>query len=245
MQNDILKRFTELSYRAEKIYSWVYSDFLDLQQQSILARSKISNYVLLGGYDGAERKIACFGSSFQNEQPPLPANWVKISPFSQKFADTFTHRDFLGALMNLGIERCVLGDLLLHENECYVFISESIVSYIIEALDCVRHTKVKCEIIPELPQIAIAQPQDTTVIAAANRADAIIASVYNISRNDALSLITSGKVFINSAQLMQNHKSLNENDIVSVRGYGRFIFSQVTDKNTRSGKLRIKIKKYT
>ena len=244
MQNDILKRFTELSFRSEKIYDYVFTEFLDMQQQSILRTSQINNYTLYGGYEDAERKISCFGGDYIYGDPSWPAVWIKISPLSQKFADVFTHRDFLGSLMNLGLERNVFGDLILYENECFVFMLENIAPYVVDTLQTVRKTKVKCQIIDNLPEIAISQPEEITIIAAANRADAIIASVYNLSRNDALSLISAGKVFINSVQLIQNHKPLNENDIVSTRGYGRFIFSQISDGTTRSGKLRIKIKKY-
>ncbi|MBR6533963.1 MAG: hypothetical protein IKT65_00170 [Clostridia bacterium] len=247
MQNNniIIKRFEELSNRCEKIYSVVFSDFLDLQMQSLLLKSGIPFSRLCGGYDGAERKIAVFGEEYlYGQELELPAVWLNISPIAPKFADTLTHRDYLGALINTGIERDVLGDLIIHENTCFVFIMENMAQYVISELETVKNTKVKCTTVDALPPFAIAQPEEMTIISAGNRTDAVISSVYNISRGDAISLIQGGKVFINSAELSQNHKPLKENDIVSVRGYGRFIFSHVTDSTTRSGKLRIVIKKY-
>lgn len=247
MQNDhaIIKRYEELAARCEKIYSPVFTDFLDVQEQNVLIKSGVSFSGMYGGYETAERKIAVFGEEYlYGDELLLPAVWVCISPIAPKFADTLSHRDYLGALMNTGIDRAVMGDLIIHENKCFVFMLSKITEYIINELECVRHTKVKCEVIDELPTVAAPKTLEETIIAAGNRLDAVIASVYPLSRSEAVELISGGRVFINSAEITQTHRALKENDTVSVRGYGKFTFTAVTDKTTKSGKLRIIIKKY-
>ena len=242
----IINRFEDLAERSLCNYAPTYTDFLDMNEQSILLSSYMPcSFTFYGGYEGAERKLACFNEEdLTNEAPDFPAVWVEIAPSAPKFAETLSHRDFLGALMNSGLERNVFGDLIIHENKCFVYTLKRIAPYITENLISVARTKVSCKILDELPEIAVTEPEESTVIASSNRADALIASVYNLSRNDAITLIEGGKVFINSVILSQNHKTLKENDTVSVRGFGRFVFIAESDNKTRSGKSRIIIKKY-
>lgn len=246
-ENDIIiHRFEDLAERSLCSYNPTYTDFLDMNEQSILFSSYIPcSFTLYGGYEGAERKMACFNEEeLTKKTSDFPAVWIEIAPTAPKFAQELSHRDFLGALMNLGLERSVFGDLIIYENKCCVYTLKKIAPYIEENLSSVSRTKVNCKTIENLPALSVKEPEEITVIASSNRADALIASVYNLSRNDALSLIESGKVFINSVILVQNHKTLKENDIVSVRGFGRFVFVNETDSKTRSGKSRIVIKKY-
>lgn len=244
--NILTKRFTELSLKATYEYTPSFTDFLDLSEQSLLSSLKLpSRYTFFGGYDDAERKMACFYDEDCYYEPvEFPAVWLHIAPSAPKFAQELSHRDFLGALMNLGLKRSVFGDLLLYNNSCYVYTCESMANYVTENLESVSRTKITCNILDSLPEFAKKEPEEVTVIAPSNRIDALISAVYNVSRSDSLSLISSGKVFINSTEVTQNHKTLTEDDIVSVRGHGRFVFVNITDGTTRSGKLRILIKKY-
>lgn len=105
----IEKRFNELYNRASQAYCPVYSDFLNLDEQNILALTALP-CVLYGGYDTAERVVAAFGD---NAEPDgFPITCIQIKPSNPKFADKLTHRDFLGGLMNLGIKRELLGDIV-------------------------------------------------------------------------------------------------------------------------------------
>ena len=115
-ENDIIiHRFEDLAERSLCNYTPTYTDFLDMNEQSILSSSYLPcSFTLYGGYEMAERKIACFNEEeLTGEAPDFPAVWLKISPTAPKFANELSHRDFLGALMNLGLERCVFGDLII------------------------------------------------------------------------------------------------------------------------------------
>ena len=102
----IEKRFEELNERAyERGYN-TFSDFLNIEEQSVL-KSTYLPCVLFGGYPMAERVVAGFGDDLNDEKFPIVCICVK--PLMQKFADELSHRDFLGALMNLGIKRELLG----------------------------------------------------------------------------------------------------------------------------------------
>ena len=91
------------------------------------------SYEISGGYEDAERVIVRFGSEDElGYEEAYPITLLRIAPLQSKFADDLTHRDFLGSLMNLGIERDVLGDLLINEKCAYLFCKESVADYIID-----------------------------------------------------------------------------------------------------------------
>ena len=82
----------------------------------------------------------------------FPIVTLKIAPKSEKFADKLTHRDFLGALMSLGIEREVLGDIVIRDNVGYLFAKEDIAEYIKDSLTEIKHTAVRINTADSLPE---------------------------------------------------------------------------------------------
>ena len=129
------KRLRELYDKADRGAYFTFTDFLGLAEQSVLGEL-ISGFrppalTRYGGADGAERVMVRFGNPEEiGYDTPFPISCVKIEPLSQKFADKLTHRDFLGALMNLGIERRTLGDVIVRDNVGYVFADEEIAKFI-------------------------------------------------------------------------------------------------------------------
>lgn len=236
----ILKnRFKELSKRSLNRGIYLYSDFLNLHEQTILYNEVKYGYSLFGGFEDAERKIACFGDENDFGYPPSPPIVIIcIEPLSAKFSDELTHRDFLGSLMGLGIKRETLGDIIITENKGYLFCLEAISQYIIDNLTKVRHTSVSCNICNTLPENTLPPPTPKTIIVASLRLDGIISAVYNMSRSKSSALIDSERVFINGKLSTNNSASLKDNDLISVRGYGRFKFKEISG-DTRKGRIRI------
>lgn len=233
------KRFNELYERAYERGYAVFTDFLNLDEQSILEGEYLP-CVKFGGYDNAERLVAGFGENISLEA--FPISLVRIMPSSPKFADRLSHRDFLGALMNLGIKRELLGDIVIHENTAYLFCLESISQYICDTLDRVRHTTVKCTVIDALPENAVEPPRESEINVSSQRVDVLVAAVYKLSRKNCSLLFHSDKVFINSRLCQNPSHQVAEGDIISVRGYGRFqLCSQLrtTKKNREVLGVRI------
>ena len=107
----IKKRLAELQNRGTFGGYTVYTDFLGLEEQSLLAEVTGPQSVpAYGGFDGAERVMAAFGPA--PEPADYPITCLHIAPKQEKFAEELTHRDYLGTLMGLGLERRVLGDIL-------------------------------------------------------------------------------------------------------------------------------------
>lgn len=232
-------RIKELSERSKNRGIYFYSDFLNLYEQTILFETIKYGYTLEGGYEDSERKIACFGDENDLCYPPEPPiSIICIEPLSAKFSDTLTHRDFLGSLIGLGIKRETLGDIIIKDNIGYLFCLDSISEFIINNLTKVKHTSVSCSICNELPQNILPEPTEKTIIVASLRLDGIISAVYNMSRSKSSALIDGEKVFVNGKLTVSNSHPLKEDDIISVRGHGRFRFKEISG-DTRKGRTRI------
>lgn len=239
------KRFQELAARAAGRCCWVYSEFLNLAQQDVLRGARLAApYTLWGGYAGAERVLAVFGSEADCGYPAQPpCTWLRIAPAAPKFADVLTHRDFLGALMNLGVRREMLGDIVLHENCGYLCCMDTVAALICRELNKVRHTTVRAAPVDALPEILTAPPEVQEFVAASERADAVVAAVYSLSRSESQSLFAAGRVFVCSRQKTNGSDPLVCGDMVSVRGIGRFLYEGPAAQ-TRRGRLRIRARVY-
>ncbi len=241
-------RVSELARRSFSKQSYTYSEFLTTADQDVLLGMKFevhsSSFTLFGGYEDAERKVAQFGNeALCGYDEKIPVDCIAILPLSQKFADILTHRDFLGALMALGVRRNVLGDIILHENCGYLFCLDSISDFIVREFTQVKHTSVGCEIIETLPDIAVKKPDLTSVNVASERLDAVIAAVYKMPRGESQALFDRGKVYINSRLTEDTSHKLNDGSIISVRGYGRFIYEGIV-KETKKGRLFVNVRMY-
>ena len=227
---------------AEGCY-YTYSIFLSLAEQDVLLKARLPAS-LFGGYENAERKIAVFGSEElfgYTEEPPLVC--LKIEPLMQKYAEALTHRDFLGSVIALGLERDVTGDIIIHENVGYMFCLENIADFIAENLTKVRRTDVKCTRVPSPPTESITMPEERAFFVASERIDAVIAAIYGFSRSECSKLFGQKLVFINSRLCESPDARIPENAAVSVRGHGRFIYCGIA-KTTRKGRLCINARVY-
>ncbi len=235
----LLNRFKEFYNRSRNKGIYIYSDFLNMYEQSLLKDEIKFGYTLYGGYEDAERRIAMFGQEDDLGYPPDPPIKVLcISPLSEKFSQELTHRDFLGSLMGLGIKRETLGDIVINENKGYLICLEGISDYIKDNLTQVKHTSVKCDFCNVIPYDDLPKPKEEIVIVSSLRLDVLISGVYDISRSKSSSLIDGEKVFINGKLAKSNSINIENNSLVSVRGYGRFRYTEILG-TTRKDRIRI------
>lgn len=236
----IEKRFKELYARSFNKNINTFSEFLNIDEQSVLENSGVF-CIKFGGYDNAQRIVAGFGDGLSEDD--FPISIIKISPVNQKFADTLSHRDFLGALMNLGIKRELLGDILIKDNIGYLFCLNQICEYIISELSRIKHTTVECKIVNSIPEDIDVTGKELEAFVPSLRIDAIISSAYKLSRSESARLFTQEKVFVNSKATTNTSYQVKPNDIISVRGFGRIEFiCQI--KQTKKNRIVIKIRKY-
>lgn len=237
----LMKRLSELSHRAFERGYTTFSEFLNIDEISQMQKNKIYGATLYGGYNNAERCVAGFGEEIEEYEFPIVC--IKIEPAQQKFADKLTHRDFLGSLMNLGINRNTLGDIKIKDNVGYLFCLESISQYILDSTTRIKHTTVKCELIDELPNFINELPEAEEIIVSSTRADAIVSSIYKLSRNASTQLFNQEKVFINSKVAYKESLMLKSGDVVSVRGFGKFIFEDI-ERKTKKDRCVVSVRIY-
>lgn len=207
----------------------MFSDFLTINEQLILQQNKEkleSEYRMSGGYEYAERQMVAFIPDALFYEWDYPMQCVRIRPAYPKFAEKLTHRDVLGALMSLGIERSKLGDLIVNDTEMFFFAKEEIVPYILEQLTSVRHTVVTLEAEQEGNINYVPHFEEKEAIVTSNRLDAVIAAICNISRSASLRMIQEGKIFVNGAESLHNTYYCKQGDVLSIRGFGKIRFGE-------------------
>ena len=242
------RRMAELARRSYNSGIFTFTDFLGLAEQSAFSEvaREISGipYTAFGGAEGAERVMIRFGSEEElGYSQPYPISTLMIEPLSQKYAERLTHRDFLGAIMNLGIERDTLGDIVIIDNVGYLFAKEDIATYLAESLTKVRRTDVKTSVTADFPEGELYRTERRKVQANGERLDALVAKVFSLSREDAQSLFKKRLVFANGRQIDSTSYIPKPNEKISVRGHGRFIYLG-PESTTRKGKLNIAIEVY-
>lgn len=237
------RRLSELARRAWDRNIPLYTDFLGLNEQDILNRLIPSlppvEMTLYGGAKDCERVMAGFGTA---PGDPFPIACLQIVPNGVRFAEEISHRDVLGALMNLGFERELLGDIVIREKKAWVFCAERIAAYIAESLTQVRRTAVHCEL-SEPPEGELYRTEQRRIQVSSERLDALIAHVWNMSREEAKGLITSGRVFMNGRECLNPDARPEQGKIVSARGFGRFRFIGA-ESVSKKGKLNTVVDVY-
>lgn len=252
------KRMQDLANMSYSRNIPIFSDFLAMNEISLLHSMSAElagvRYELYGGYEFAERQMAMFVPDalfHENRQmPSYPMVTLKIEPVHKKFAEALTHRDYLGSVLGLGIERCKIGDILLSGTEknpadvprAYLFCCNKMAEFLINELYKVRHTQVRVSVTDEdvRPTIELKELRGSV---ASLRADAIIAFVCKLSRSAVIALFQSQKIFINGRLTESNSQLLKEGDKISVRGYGRFLFEEVLSM-TKKERYFVRMKIY-
>lgn len=157
----------------------------------------------------------------------------------------FTHRDYLGSILSLGLEREVLGDICILDNHsAIVFCNAEVSDFIIFELSAIGNDKVKVEKIHVDKNMPSTQKyQGFTDTVASERLDCVVAAIFNLSREKAQNLIKGGFVDFNYETATKIDVKAEANDIISARGYGKFIVRDIS-QSTKKGRLRLFADKY-
>lgn len=223
------------------------TDFLNLSEQTIF--QSVSGmlppvrYVLSGGFESSERKLVCFLPSYEEELMNPPFDCMKIAPVNRKFAEELTHRDYLGAIMNLGIERSMLGDIVMKDGNAYVFVLKKMSRYLVENLTTIRHTTIFAEVTEDAGEVLKPEFEEIVGTVSSIRLDSIVALCGRLSRTKAAAYIEAEKVFINGQVATNVSRNLKDGEIISVRGVGKFKFDSAGGQ-TKKGRTVVTLLKY-
>lgn len=231
----------------------VNTEFLNMYQENIirkeLERIKAKNYILTGGYSEAESKILIMYPEKITEEIAKEniTNIIKVIkiqlPNEQK--GKYQHRDYLGTIMQFGLERERIGDIIVYEDEAYVIVLSENAQYIKDSLQTTKKfKKSKIEII-DIVEMKVKKPEFEEIKISVNlqRLDNFISEICKISRSETTRLIESELVSINCKIETKQTKTVEIGDVLIIRGKGKFIVSDFLDIN-RKGKQVVIVKKY-
>lgn len=238
---------------VEKKNKIEYTDFLDLAQielvQKFLNKIKINNYKAFGGFEQAERKIYVFYPDKFNSMVVEKnlSNIVQIIRIQlpDDLKGKYAHRDYLGAVIKLGIERKKIGDIIVDSNGADIIVEKTISKFLLENLNgLTRFSKsiITVENIEKLRPVEI-RKEETEIIVSSMRLDNVISELARCSRNKALDIINMERVFVNFEIETKKTKQIKTGDIITIRGKGRFFIKEILGQ-TRSERTIIKIEKF-
>lgn len=238
-ETEFCRHIRDLALLGEKTFTPRFSGFLTEREQQLAETTAYSVGVkcsFWGGYETAVRKMFSAPAE-ENDNFPLEA----ITFFFRE-KDKLTHRDFLGALMSLGLKRDQIGDIAVTSGGAVIFASKNAMPLISAEIEKVGRVGVKSEagIMIQLPQQEF---EEISAVIASSRIDVLVAAACKVSREKAAMLIKSGGVTSGGIELNSPSKSIDEGESFSVRGYGKFIFSKL-GYETKKGKNHAVIKKY-
>lgn len=228
------------AYRAEKYFE---------------AKGNKDRICFFGGYFNAQRKqifllpeyIADFADKdtlFEMLKDDFSSAICALQITGSGFR-ALSHRDYLGSILSRGIERETIGDIcILNDESAIVFCSAEVADYLLMELDSIGNDKVKiARINADINMASMQKFQPFSDTVASERLDGVVASIFNLSREKAQNIIKAGLVEYNYETASKNDLKVSSGDIISARGYGKFVIRDIS-QTTKKGRIRLFADKY-
>lgn len=230
------------------------SDFLDLAKQELIQKflqsQKYHHYLFYGGFEEAERKVLiCYPEKLRMlvEEKKIDFNdWIKVIRITlpNENKGTYEHRNYLSALMKLGIKREKVGDILVEEEGADIIVDKDILKFLQNNLqELTRFQKAKIE---EVELKSLRKPniekEQITITVSSMRLDNIVAELAKCSRSKANELLMQERVFLNYEPITKPTKEIKTGDRITIRGKGRFEVKENLG-TTRKGNILLQIEK--
>lgn len=223
----LIKKYVEKIKRGES------SGFLDpLELKTVISKLKKNEYEIYSVYEECDKKIL-----YKNNIPNVKL--YKINSYEK-----LKHQEIMGSLYSLSIDKSMIGDIIIDEDNYYFYIIDKMSSFIENNLFMIGNKHVTIE------EIDISKMKDykkkyeiKNMIVSSLRMDTIVSKITNTSRNNSIELIKNKNVILNYSILKDGSITLKENDIFSIRRYGKYKFSKVI-KNTKKDNIVIEYFKY-
>lgn len=214
----------------------VRTKFLTSSEQAQLKNSVKDKSILKleGGYPNSELKRANF---YCDED--IMITCFKIN-YNKKYLE-LTHQNILGTLLSLSITKDSIGDII-SEDGIFFIISE-LKDYIIKEFTSISNVKIELEEINGSNVKRQVKLEETTSYIDSLRLDLIVSRICKMSRKESIAYIEADFVKVNHFVVNKNTKLIVDNDILSIRKYGRFIILD-TSKTSKKGKIIIKYGKF-
>ena len=214
----------------------------------VLKHIEFSQYKIYGGVDSSERNIIILFPSKIEEiimQNKFDYNSICSCVRINDIDSNIEHKDILGGLMKLGIKREKIGDIMVYENYVDIIVCKEITKFLLANLNQLKRFKDADIQIVDIAECKGKKQkfEDINIIVSSLRLDNIVAELAKTSRSKASEILNQERVFINYENEIKNTKMVKKDDVVTIRGKGKFIIDEIVG-NTRSGRFIVKVKKY-
>ena len=245
----LLKRIRELANLSYQRDIVTFTDFLNLNEQNMLVSLKLHQIgvevQLFGGYEHAERQMAAFFPGGLGFSWDYPIDCLKIEPKALRFSEELGHRDYLGAVIKLGVKREKVGDIIVGNDGADIIVDKDISKFLLENLSGLTRfskSEITIEEIDNLRTVEVRR-EEREIIVSSLRMDNVISELARCSRNKALDIINMERVFVNFQCETKKTKQIKTGDMVTIRGKGRFYIKELVGQ-TKSGRVIVKIEKF-
>lgn len=219
--------------------------FLDEKEQlyteKLTSQMGFKNYMLWGGYSASERVV--FGAFQDYIEPSSSLFSIRTITASFRTCDQLSHRDFLGALLSLGIQRETLGDFLIEDGRCVFFVRDEICDYILMQVQKIGRVGVTLKEGAKYPLPAGRGFTEFSFVVASLRLDCVTAALVGYSREKSNDAIKAGLVTLNYHVAVSTSQMVDAGDKISIRGKGKFVLDCIGSM-TKKGRLSIFGRKY-
>ncbi len=230
---------------CEKKHETSFTDFLDPYRANIYVSAIKTiknlglNIAVFGGMQGSERLVIGFSPDYiELANDDFPIDVIKIT-YDTRFSSGPSHRDLLGSILGLGIQRSKIGDIIIEGSVSYVFVYNDISEYIITNLEKAGRTKMRADKYTGPIQIQDFNEKESVMTVSSLRIDTMISHIFKLSRSKAAEYIIAEKVFINWQPVLSLSKNVAVGDVITLRGQGR---ARIVDIPGRSKKDKIIVK---
>ena len=230
----------DLQDKSERWHTHTCSSFLNEEETAAMQKIFMPSAHVrwFGGYPQARKQKVIFLFDEEDDFSDIVCLQAKADQRFRKIS----HRDILGALMSMQIDRHAFGDFWITDDCIYLYTSTSMAPFLIDNLTRINQLSVQFEQIDDYPA-QVFQMRSFTAVAASERADAIVAAITHVSRSKAKEMIHAGMVQFDHVALDVPDEVCHNNVTISIRGFGRFLYEGY-DRKTHSDRIVAKFQQY-
>lgn len=214
--------------------------------ERLIAAAGHPRHLFFGGYEGAERTVCAFLPDWQEEEGWYTGGDCPVAALRCTFREeeTPSHRDFLGAIMGLGISRETVGDILVGRGQCDILLLQELSAYLLQNLDSAGRVHLKLR---SLPLDELTPPERRSELfhdtVSSLRLDAVAAAAFRLSRGKAAQLIAERRLTLNYRECLKPDRTVAEGDVLSCRGLGKCVVREIPGLS-KKGRTIVVLERY-
>lgn len=244
MQDQERRKLQDLRDRRDRKNIVTHSDFLSPEEAAEAEthfRGEGDSFLLHGGFEGAEKRAAFFLPDWMDPGSFDPGEYLAAVEVRPADRGAYTHRDYLGSLMALGVRREKFGDIVVLEDRAVVLCFPEMVRYLEQNMERISRTRAACRRVP-LEEVSPPQKEveEYTATVPSLRADAVLSAAFRLSRGRAAEQIISGTFTVNHLECLKPDRQLDPGDLLGLRGHGRVRLEEVSG-TSRKGRLVLRL----